>query len=58
MDRQVTARLPDSMIAALDEAARQRRLSREAIIHMALEHFLEDCDDLSVATKRLQDPSD
>ncbi len=58
MPQQVTARLPDPVIAALDTAAQQLRRSRADVIRMAVEHYLEDFDDLSVAIDRLQDPSD
>ena len=58
MPQQVTARLPDPVIDALDTAARQLRRSRADVIRLAVEHYLEDFDDLSVAIDRLRDPSD
>ena len=58
MPQQVTARLPDSMIDALDTAARQLRRSRADVIRLAAERCLEDFDDLSVAIDRLRDPGD
>ena len=58
MPRQVTARLPDPVVDALDTAARQLRRSRADVIRLAVEHYLEDFDDLSVAIDRLCDPSD
>ena len=55
---QVTARLPDEIVEALDAAARRLKRSRAEIIRQAVEHYLEDFDDLSVAIDRLQDPND
>ncbi|MDE2813326.1 MAG: hypothetical protein OXM01_09890 [Gemmatimonadota bacterium] len=36
----------------------RRRRSRADIVRQALERYLEDLDDLSVALERLQDPAD
>ena len=58
MPQQVTARLPDPMVEALDSAARQLRRSRADVIRLAVERYLEDFDDLSVAIDRLRDPGD
>ncbi len=58
MPQQITARLPDSVVVALDAAARQLQRSRAAVIRQAVEQYLEDFDDLSVALDRLRDPSD
>ena len=58
MPQQVTARLPDPVVDALDTAARQLRRSRAEVIRLAIRHYLEDFDDLSVAMDRLRDPSD
>ena len=58
MPQQVTARLPDSMVDALDVAAQQLRRSRADVIRLAVEHYLEDFDDLSAAIDRLRDPTD
>ena len=58
MPQQVTARLPDPMVDVLDTAARRLRRSRADIIRLAIEHYLEDFDDLSVAIDRLRDPGD
>ena len=58
MPQQVTARLPDPMVDALDMAAQQLRRSRADIIRLAVEHYLEDFDDLSIAIHRLRDPGD
>ena len=58
MTRQVTARLPDPVVDALDSAARQLRRSRADIIRQAVERYLQDFDDLSIAIQRLRDPGD
>jgi predicted DNA-binding protein len=55
---QLTARVPDELAQALDAAARQLKRSRADVIRQALERYLEDFDDLSVAVERLRDPSD
>ena len=49
---QITARLPDTVVNALDAVARRFNRSR------AVERYLEDFDDLTVAVDRLRDPSD
>ena len=58
MPQQVTARLPDPVVEALDSAARQLRRSRADVIRQAVEHYLQDFDDLSIAIQRLRDPGD
>ena len=58
MPQHVTARLPHPMVEALDRAARQLRRSRSDVIRLAVERYLEDFDDLSVAIDRLRDPGD
>ncbi|MCK4623190.1 MAG: ribbon-helix-helix protein, CopG family [Desulfuromonadales bacterium] len=55
---QITARLPDEVISALDRAAQSLHRSRADIIRQAIEAYIEDFDDLSVAIERLRDPSD
>ena len=55
---QITARVPDDLAKALDEAAAEFKRSRADIIRQALERYLEDLDDLSVALERLRDPAD
>ena len=58
MSQQVTARLPDPMVDALDSAARQLRRSRADVIRQAVECYLQDFYDLSTAIQRLRDPDD
>ena len=55
---QITARLPDAVIAELDVAANHLKRSRAEIIRQAIEYYLEEFDDLSVVIERLRDPSD
>ena len=52
---QITARLPDTVVEALDAAAEALHRSRAEIIRQAVERYLEDFDDLSVALERLRD---
>ncbi len=58
MSVQITVRLPDEQTAALDAAAAALKRSRAEIVRQAVEQYLEDFDDLSVAMERLMDPSD
>ncbi|WP_419941110.1 YlcI/YnfO family protein [Candidatus Palauibacter sp.] len=55
---QITARVPPEMVEALDAAAAALRRSRADVVRHALERYLEDFDDLTVALERLRDPSD
>ena len=58
MSTQITVRLPDEQTEALDAAAAVLKRSRAEIVRQAVEQYLEDFDDLSVAVERLMDPSD
>ena len=58
MPLQVTVRLSDPVAAALDRAATELGRSRAHVIRLAVESYLEDVDDLSVAIDRLRDPGD
>ena len=55
---QITARVPDELAEALDAAAARLKRSRADVVRQALEQYIEDFDDLSVALERLQDPTD
>ena len=55
---QVTARLPDELVARADRAASQLNRSRAQLIRQALEYYLEDFEDLRLALDRLNDPAD
>ncbi len=58
MTQQVTARLPDALVHNLDATAQQLRRSRAEVIHLAVERYLDDFDDLSVAIDRIRGPGD
>ena len=58
MSTQITVRLPDEQTAALDKASATLKRSRAEVVRQAVEQYLEDFDDLSVAVERLRDPSD
>ena len=55
---QITARLPDEVIAELDKAARSLRRTRAEIVRQAIELYLEDYQDLAAAIDALRDPAD
>lgn len=55
---QITACLPDVLVAALDSAASTLNRSRAELVRQAVERYLEDFDDFAVAVERLRDPSD
>jgi predicted DNA-binding protein len=55
---QITARLPDELVAALDEAAEELRKTRADVVRSAIEHYLAEYEDLAVAVARLRDPAD
>ena len=58
MSHQITARLPDDLVGELDAAARELNRSRTDLVRQAIERYLEDFDDLTVARERLRDPAD
>ena len=55
---QITARVPDELVEALDAAAAALNRSRAEVVRQALERYLEDYEDLETALERLRDPSD
>ena len=55
---QITARVPHELVEALDAAAIELKRSRAELVRQALERYLEDFDDLTVAVERLRDPTD
>ena len=55
---QITARVPDELAESLDAVAAMLKRSRAAVVRQALEQYLENFDDLSVALDRLRDPAD
>ena len=58
MPKQITAKLPDSLVDELDMTARKLRRSRADVIRLAIEHYIDDFEDHSVAIDRLCDPND
>ena len=56
--KQITVRVPDNLIEALDVAAMELKRSRTDIIRQALARYLEDFDDLNATQERLRDPTD
>ena len=56
--KQTDVSIPEELVPALDAvAARLGRTRAEVVVH-ALESYLEDFDDISVAMERLNDPSE
>lgn len=55
---QITARLPDELVAQLDEAAAQLRRTRADLVRQAVEYYLDDFEDISRAIEVLKDPTD
>jgi RHH-type transcriptional regulator, rel operon repressor / antitoxin RelB len=55
---QITARLPEELVAALDDAATHLRRSRADVVRQAIEYYLDDFEDVAAAVQALQDPSD
>ena len=54
----ITAKVPDSLLKALDATAAKLEISRSAVVRQALQRYLDDYDDLNVAIERLRDPTD
>lgn len=55
---QITARLPDELIALLDAAAVKLNRSRADVVRQAVEYYVADVEDLSSALHALNDPAD
>lgn len=55
---QITSRVSDELLEALDAVSMRLNRSRASVIREALERFLEDVDDISIALERQHDPSD
>ncbi len=56
--QQITARVSNELVQALDAAAAELKRSRADIVRQALERYLEDFDDLATTIERLRDPAD
>ncbi|MGB5814527.1 MAG: ribbon-helix-helix domain-containing protein [Thermoanaerobaculia bacterium] len=55
---QITARLPEELVDAIDAAAHRLQRSRSDLVRQALEYYLADLEDLRLGLERLQDPGD
>jgi len=55
---QITARLPDDLVASLDEAASRLRRTRADVVRQAVEYYLHDFEDVARAIDVLRDPAD
>jgi len=55
---QITARLPDDLVASLDEAASRLRRTRADVVRQAVEYYLDDFEDVACAIDVLRDPAD
>ena len=55
---QITARLPDELVASLDNAAAELHRTRAEVVRQAIEYFLEDFQDISLVIQTLRDPAD
>jgi len=55
---QITARIPDDLLAELDAAATSLRRTRADVIRQAVEYYLDDYEDIRAAVSVLRDPAD
>ncbi len=55
---QITARLPDELVASLDDAAARLRRTRAEVVRQAIEYYLDDFEDIARAIEVLRDPAD
>ena len=58
MATDATVRLSVHEVAVLDRAAAQLGQSRTDVVRLAIESYLDDFDDITTATDRLEDSSD
>lgn len=58
MSTDVTVHLSDQSIDALDRATAQLRRNRADVVRLAVESYLDDFDDITIGTDRLQDSYD
>jgi RHH-type transcriptional regulator, rel operon repressor / antitoxin RelB len=54
----ITARVPPELVEELDRAAKLLGRSRADLVRQAIEHYLEDLQDLSKGLDALRDPAD
>ncbi len=55
---QITARLADNLVAALDKAAARLNRTRADVVRQAIEYYIADVEDLTQALQVLNDPAD
>ena len=55
---QITARLNDNLVAALDKAAARLNRTRADVVRQAIEYYIADVEDLTQALQVLNDPAD
>ena len=55
---QISTRLPDELVQELEQAAKSMNRSRAEVVRQAIEHYLDDFEDLELAVQRLRDPAD
>jgi transposase len=55
---QVTAWVPEPILRALDAAAKELNGRRADLVREAIERYLEDFGDLTIALERLRDTAD
>lgn len=55
---EISATMPEELVEALDAASAATDLSRNDIIRQAVESYLEDLKDATLAMDRLNDQSD
>ena len=56
--RQISTRLPDELIAALNEVAEKLHRTRADVIRQAVEYYLGDFEAISRAVEVSRDPAD
>ena len=55
---QITARVPDELVAEIDRAADSLKRTRADVVRQAIEYYLDDLEDLRLGLEALQDPND
>lgn len=55
---QITARLPDELVAALVETATKLHRTRADVVRQAIEYYLDDFEDIFRAIEVLRDSAD
>ena len=55
---QITARVPDELVARIDRAAEALKRTRADVVRQAIEYYLDDLEDLRLGLEALADPAD